>query len=420
MISNKHKSLTYIVNAGCSYGVISDSYLNFICHLQNDTPFGIYDKCPFLNVKKEIGSNILKKYVFINVNRGGMTSQYITDSVIYAVDVLLEKGVPPNKIHVISEFTNFERPTYNQPLRNLHHDFFNLNKNATAVGTVQCTPENNEIIDWFYGLDKLTHVNGISTFYSLGKMIYMNAQGAPSYLDKTQSKYLDDDICNHTFGQMNEFKKFVTQEYLLKLYLDNILRLQYYLKSHNIKYNSFFINSQFSHFDYHDGHLIRKQWLTEANPYVMHRTDSRYRFKNKNFKEYYNATETNDISNIYPPIKQWIDKIDFSNWWMYETDEVRYGGVDEYAIYNFDWYGYLKTIPNTPEEQHIPYFFNHPSQFVYVLLWNEIVSIDELKLTDDYLNWIKEGIYFLSNLKDRTNTYLLNTEQFHKDDIKNP
>jgi len=104
----------------------------------------------------------------------------------------------------------------------------------------------------------------------------------------------------HSEGNINES--------LIINYLNNILKLQYYLKGNNINYNFHFINSQLSGFRkdtygslYHEIVNPIEKW---GNKIINQREKHEEHIKS--------LSNESDINNIFPECKSKFNEIDFS------------------------------------------------------------------------------------------------------------
>ena len=88
---------------------------------------------------------------------------------------------------------------------------------------------------------------------------------------------------------------------------------------------------------------------------------------------------TTDIENVLPETLNQISKIDFSNIWMYESEKYRRGGIDEYALDNFNEIGYVSL--HKFAEEHLdkyglfPDYNRHPNFVVYLTFFKQFLVI---------------------------------------------
>jgi hypothetical protein len=96
---------------------------------------------------------------------------------------------------------------------------------------------------------------------------------------------------------------------------------------------------------------------------------------NKNFNPVNDINS--DIEIIMPEIKLKVNQLNFSNFWFYESDRFRRGGIDEWVIDNMKETGYvnvnsIKLDYNFQVDEIIPNYGEHPNVVAYILLWNKI------------------------------------------------
>jgi hypothetical protein len=96
---------------------------------------------------------------------------------------------------------------------------------------------------------------------------------------------------------------------------------------------------------------------------------------NTNFNPVNNSNS--DIENIMPDVRTKMNQIDFDNFWMYENERFRRGGIDEWTIDNLKETGYININQNKLDynfrfDEVTPNYGEHPNMVAYVFLWNKI------------------------------------------------
>ena len=78
-------------------------------------------------------------------------------------------------------------------------------------------------------------------------------------------------------------------------------------------------------------------------------------------------TNSNQIWDIFKPIKIIKELIDWNSWWFYENKDknIIWGGIDEYAIDKFG----IKAFPKRNESNNL--YHQHPDSIVYDSLIKE-------------------------------------------------
>lgn len=413
-MSNPYLNKKYTIVSGCSYGhfatgiELSTNKLRskFIKETQQNSDANIFDSDTNFH-------NFVDKNVVVNLQHGGQTNTYIVDSIIYTTEYLLSKGVSAEDIYVLVEFSNLERhSSHNHTHRpsnveldietDSHKHILSLNNNSDLFK------------DYKINCSKIS-----TTAVYLDELLYMSSQGVNSF-DTPHDKYLKSYLESITISRLN-----TPIQTSIKEYLDTILRLQWYLKSKSVSYNCCNINSQFSHWIDLKETITRKSMLTSGNPYCNFRPPSELsKAKNLDYQDFYKSTSTDDLVNIYPPIKNIFNLIDFSKWWFYDTDIYRYGGIDEYTIDNHDWYGYSKTSYDGKDSyNNIPSYFNHPAEWVYIELWNSVALNSKIKYTQEFLNWISTNVKKYKDIAwsgGEVKNEFINTDYINLDMFKHP
>jgi hypothetical protein len=76
-----------------------------------------------------------------------------------------------------------------------------------------------------------------------------------------------------------------------------------------------------------------------------------------------------------PEIKFKVDQLNFNNFWFYESERFRRGGIDEWSIDNLKETGYVNITTdkkNFVSDEVIPNYNEHPNLVAYIFLWNKI------------------------------------------------
>jgi hypothetical protein len=177
------------------------------------------------------------------------------------------------------------------------------------------------------------------------------------------------------YEDYREIESKIPLENKIKIYLDNILRTQYFLEKNNLSYNFCLMQSTFS-----DWGLMKNGVMCHA---IFNLGINQYQIVgeslvlNPNFNPINNPYS--DIEIIMPEIKSKMDQINFDNFWFYESDRFRRGGIDEWTIDNLKETGYVNLTPNKSDYNFhhyeiMPNHGEHPSLSSYILLWNKIAS----------------------------------------------
>jgi hypothetical protein len=155
--------------------------------------------------------------------------------------------------------------------------------------------------------------------------------------------------------------------------LDNILRTQYFLEKNNLSYNFCLMQSTFSDWGFmNNGVMCHPLFNLGINQYNI--VGDRLVF-NSNFNPTNNPNS--DIEILMPEIKSKMTQINFDNFWFYENESFRRGGIDEWTIDNLKETGYVNINQNKLDynfrfDEVAPNYGEHPNLVAYILLWNKI------------------------------------------------
>ena len=382
---NKHK---YIVHSGCSYGRLGLSlFENFelIYHgygkILNDN----------ISVNKFVES---PNTILINVAISSQGSDWQSDSTIYVVKKLLELGVKSENIYAVVEWSQWHR-NY-QPLpKILINDILKKDINKLQIKVDEREPS---IMALNKTKEEYDVCNLLSEKLKIGKLENKPSLSAhigyiedsfyltPTHVDRTNIK--NQAILNW----LDLSKEIVDREFedtIIRRYLNNIIRTQNYLKINNIDYNFFHMQGCLTNWEENNDvyqHKLTHDVSDVNSPYLF----KDYKIiKNPNYKPQ-NKVET-DIENVYTKYKFLFEQLDLKNFWFYENEKYRRGGIDEWVIDKFSPCGFVSINDSFIKDGYIdlPTYGMHPIEFLYHLKWNEIATNCKfLKLTDEYLKYI--------------------------------
>lgn len=316
--------MKYIINTGCSYGVMFRSFNKFTNG--NDTNFRIID---------------------LHCDSTG--AEYQKRSVIYSISKLLQTGVSPSDIYTIVEWS--------QPNR-LHIELPQEFCGDILTDTIHI--EKTFILDnTFNRVENLYPIQFVNKYKSLTTIfddrVYANIEHSDldSFDNKNLHFYIREFIKNSPINNKPIDR--------LESYLTNILDLQSFLKSNNIEYSFFLMNNtfegycnNFSNFSY-----------TEETRNIVQQEEIRL----PNLKSYYHIKDFSSYLNSV-----W-NLIDLTNFHFYKTDNFDYGGIDEYAMEKFGHISYESGANpwDIPEDGYVTSFSAHPHDSIYVNFFIEYV-----------------------------------------------
>lgn len=325
-------SYKFFVGTGCSYGRHIDSLFNFS---------GLRPELlQSIGIKNQPHYKGEDEVIFLNVSGPSQGSDWQSDSVIYTVSKLLKLGAKKENIFCLVEWSEYQRTAFpfnkfdeiedkwlewkewagdgSQGIYRFHKHF--------AHDRYTCAFDDSDgIVDYLKSNLKI-YSNNENTLIRLEETEYMNAA---AWYDSNAKKWPNFYIMYENFKNIQES---FHQEFLINRYIDNILRLQWFLKLHNIEYTFYNIYSQFSGwYIHHDGNVAKH----------FHSHDSNMWFKDTHLiKERFKEGESTNIEDIYTAIKPKFDLIDLDNFWFHNTKHFERGGVDEWTIDTFGESGY--------------------------------------------------------------------------------
>lgn len=315
--------MKYIINTGCSYGVMFMSFKKFTKGNNNE-------------------------FRIIDLHCDSTGADYAKRSVIYTVSKLIEKGVNPNDMYVIAEWSQPNRLHIELP-QELCEEILNC-KNHYIEDTFVLDNTFNKVdtSDKF-----VTKYKSLTTIFD--NRVYANVEHSEleSFDNHNLRYYIKEFIKNSPITHKPIDR--------LETYLTNILDLQNFLKCLGIKYSFFLMNNtiegyydNFSNFAYTDDtrETVQKETIVLPNLKNLRHI--------KDFSDYLN--------------KVW-NLIDLSNFHFYKTNNFNYGGIDEYTMEKFGHEAYTSAANpwDIPETGYVTSFGAHPHESVYVNFFIEYI-----------------------------------------------
>jgi hypothetical protein len=374
------KEHKFIVASGCSYGVLPKSVFSPF----NSINKTIYPNKMDMNLYNQYGRNWLEiddNIILLNVSLGSQGSDWQSDSTIHICQKLLECGVKSENIYVLVEWSQWRRIGIH-PFNYINidmncfdwskgHDFFYdyINKDNLLF-------KNENFSKGIFNELEITTSNKIFNIGKIKERVYIS----PFHM--CDEKFNDSkNNLDYLLKVSKDLDEYLPLENKLKIYLNNILRTQYFLKNNNIKYNFIFMQTTLSN------------WHKTENGLVYHELkspfDSNFNPKNNN--------ET-DIEYVLSETKLEINQIDFSNFWLYENEKYRRGGIDDWTLDNFKEVGYINLHEDFQDyvmkEELVPKYGGHPNTVPYLLLWNKVTTnCDFVKVRSDFEDFMLEKFW---------------------------
>ena len=307
--------MKYIVNTGCSYGVMFRSMKEFTNG--NDTDFQVID---------------------LHCDSHG--AEYQKRSITYTISKLFEQGVSPKDIYVVVEWSQPNRLFIELP--NEFCDEIQHDKNHLE-GAFILNNKFERIDDSLEYVGKYKSLNVV-----LGDRVYANIEHADldSFENKNLQFYIKEFIKNTPISNKPIDR--------LEQYLTNIVDLQNFLKSNKIQYSFFLMNNSFE--GYYDNFLHK------------YGTEEIFDSVQKETIELPNITDMYHIKDFSNYLTQMWNLLDLSNFCFYKTDKFNYGGIDEYAMETFGHESYTAGANpwDIPEDGYVTSFGAHPHDSIYV------------------------------------------------------
>lgn len=316
--------MKYIINTGCSYGVMFRSFREFT--KGNDNNFRIID---------------------LHCDSTG--SDYAKRSIIYTVSKLIKKGISTKDIYVIVEWSQPNRLHIELP-KEFCNEIIN-DKIHTLEDTFVLNNKFNKIN---FDISFVKKYKSLSTIFN--DRVYANIEHLN--LDSFKNKNL-----------IFYIKKFIENSHIsnkpidrLENYLTNILDLQSFLKSKQIEHSFFLMNNTF------------EGYLENFSNFMF--SESTINLLKFNKIELPNLKSHMHIKDFSDYLKNLWNQIDLSNFHFYKTNNFKYGGIDEYSMEKFGHISYLSAanewdIPT--DGSNVTSFGAHPHDSVYVSFFEEYI-----------------------------------------------
>ena len=266
------------------------------------------------------------------INHIGVPStsiKYLKNSIITFVDYFLKNGIKNQNIYVVGDLTQIGRRNYK----------FNKNEQKYVLNLL------DKIEDWKPDLSvgELKFKKYPYGFYELGDDIYSSLVADQNFYNELPS-----DIKKRLFT-FYDYHNNLSMEELAEDYFSDLFILQEYLKKNKIEYTFYFMSN------------IIEGWDSE---YITHLYNDFFgKYQVPDLKNTYN------IKNISNQVNSLFNLIDFDNIICYSTETQKFGGIDEYAINNYqptDFAGRENLEIKDYYGPHFTFFGQHPLENVQI------------------------------------------------------
>ena len=310
--------MKYIINTGCSYGVMFMSFKEFTKGNNND-------------------------FRIIDLHCDSTGADYAKRSIIYTVSKLIESGVSPKDMYVITEWSQPNRLHIELP-KEFCDDILKAEDWAIEKTFVLNNKFNR--IENEYPIKFIGKYKSLTTIF--GDRAYANVEHSDleSFEDKNLHYFIKEFIKNSPINNKPIDR--------LENYLTNILDLQTFLKSLGIQYSFFLMNNSFEgYFDNFANFSYTEETLGIVQKENIILPDLKDYIHIKGFSDY-----LNQIWNL----------IDLSQFHFYKTNNFNFGGIDEYTMERFGHQAYTAGANSwdIPENGYCTSFGAHPHESVYV------------------------------------------------------
>lgn len=306
--------MKFIINTGCSYGVLFRSMKNFT--KGNDTNFTIID---------------------LHCDSHG--AEYQKRSIMYTISKLLKTGTDTKDIFVICEFSQPNRLLIELPKEDA--DYILLNKDYSE-GTFILNNKFKRLADSYEFVVKHKSLNVI-----FGDRVYINPELDDFSEYEDSHKYYLEYYTKHSHIIHKPIDRY-------ELYLGNIYQTQTFLKSLNIDYVFFLMNNTLEGYDENMNHIYSTNIFNDSI--------------NINNVKLPNIKKTKKLFEFSSYLHEIWDLIDFNKFVFYSSDRFDYGGIDEYAMEKFGNIAYLSSANkwDIPKDNCVISFGAHPHDSVYI------------------------------------------------------
>lgn len=318
--------MKYIVNTGCSYGVMPHA----LCHFTdgNDEFFRVID-----------------------LHVDGMGSEYQKRSIIYVVDQLL-KYVKSEDIYVIVEWSQPGRLLSEIPIEFCSDVFENLE---------EATDDSFVVDNTFSPLNFKLPINLIRVYKSLNAIIGNNMYTNWDNIDL--DSFRKNDHFKKLSNDWRNLKDCISIVTMMEKYLQDIVDLQNYLTITCVYSTMFLMNNTFEGWDVENG----------SHYYTSHESLDCVQQEKIKIKNLFSFDEIKDFSEY---CKFLWNSIDFDKFVFYKTDRFQYGGIDEYAMEQFGHIAYTSAANpwDIPKDgSYVTSFGGHPHNAIYVKFFEEFM-----------------------------------------------
>ena len=314
--------MNYIINTGCSYGVMFRSM-------------------------KEFTNGNTNNFTVIDLHCDSHGSSYQKRSVIYSISKLLNEGISPDNIYVIVEWSQPNRLFVELPSEfcgEILEQYSHTEPTFILDNTFNKVDNKSDFIRKHKSLNVV-----------IGDRVYANIEHSDlsSFDSKQLKSYISTYIKNSPINN-KPIDRFET-------YLTDILDLQNFLKSKNINYSFFLMNNTFEgYLDDLSHRYIKDEMYKELQNETIKIPDLKTDKLIKDFSSY--------LSHVW-------NLIDFSHFHFYKTDRFNYGGIDEYSMEKFGHIAYTSCANpwDIPDDGYVTSFGAHPHDSIYIDFFIEFV-----------------------------------------------
>lgn len=379
----------FIVSSGCSYGRIAEFTFNaFRGSYKSDFLYSQYNKNWM-----ELEENI----IVLSPSLGSQGSDWQADSTIHMCDTLLNMGVFPENIYVIIEWSQWHRFSVH-PFNYINLDLNKLSFNSRSDFYIDIINKENQLDagfnrDFLYDLWKTIGITKSDKFSipKINNRIYVS----PDHMPIEAFKELGPEY-EYFINEAQKAERALPMENKLKIYVNNMLKTQFFLESKKIKHNFFFMQSTLSGWNRDGEGMLKDSFMRDLKFKQNYNHKTKQIIVNDNYNPINNSNE--DLEIAAPELANDIKMLNFDNIWFYENEKYRRGGIDEWTIDTFKECGYVRLNgeSETKISNHdiICSYGAHPGPTAYTLLWNKVATnCDFAKLKPDFEEFMYEKYF---------------------------
>lgn len=367
------KDYKFVITAGCSYDRFKLGLVkNYNGHIVRVSTYQQLEPI----VKKYPGildsyNTVDDKVICVHLGEAGYGNQWISESTIYFIEQLFKFNVDPANIYVLASFSNFARYSYENYTAGFDFEFSNYH-----IKKVKVTPLNRNVYSLPDNYGEYYKACEFIEKIQVGSTLEYSGLGVIGLKQIIYPKVIEQEYQNQVCSgdEDPEYLNYIKEKYialydipdtfLLDTSLNCISNLGTFLTENKVDYDFTSMHSIFT-------------CPSDNSSFAFEATHVPAIYEEKNNKFYkiendHSKVKTNGIllSERFPQFKEKInDIIKNFNWTFYETDDILFGGIDEWTIHQYGEKGYGEGS-RIELRKCIPFPMNHPHFLLYPVIFN--------------------------------------------------